>query len=72
MNTDLSYFGHIVPCGIRDKGVCSLQSLLGERVDEAEVKKRVLHHFSSIFSVEMDMLTQDEFLEKTGIALNSK
>lgn len=50
VNTDLSYFGHIVPCGITDKPVTSLQALLGREVDPAEVKARILHHFSGIFN----------------------
>ena len=49
VNTHLDYFGHIVPCGISDKAVCSLASLLGHPVDEEEVKGRILHHFSRIF-----------------------
>lgn len=38
INTDLSYFSHIVPCGIEDKAVTSMQHELGEPVDMDEVK----------------------------------
>ena len=38
VNTDLSYFNHIVPCGIEDKSVTSLQRELGQKVDMDEVK----------------------------------
>jgi lipoyl(octanoyl) transferase len=50
-NTDLSYFNHIVPCGIADKQVASLHQELGRPVDMAELKNRVKHHFESVFGV---------------------
>lgn len=53
VNTDLSYFQHIVPCGINDKEVTSLQKILGRKVSLAEVKERLLHHFSHIFDVDI-------------------
>jgi len=42
VNTDLSYFSHIVPCGITDKAVTSLQAELGHAVPLAEVQARLL------------------------------
>ena len=39
VNTDLSYFNGIVPCGIQDKSVCSMASLLRRTIDIDEVKK---------------------------------
>lgn len=50
VNTDLGYFGHIVPCGITDKPVTSLHALLGREVDPEEVKARILRHFSEVFN----------------------
>lgn len=38
VNTDLSYFGHINPCGFIDKGVTSMEKELGEKVDMEELK----------------------------------
>jgi lipoyl(octanoyl) transferase len=53
LNTDLSYFDGIIPCGIQDKGVTSLAALLGAPVDEAEAARRVVHHFGAVFEREM-------------------
>ncbi len=51
VNTDLSYFNHIVPCGIVDKEVTSLQSLLGREIPLNEVKEKIVHHFQDVFDV---------------------
>lgn len=53
VNTDLRYFDWIVPCGLRDKGVTSLQKLLGRPVEMDEVIERVVRHFGRVFEVEM-------------------
>ncbi len=53
INTDLSYFGHIIPCGIQDKQVTSLQKELGREMDIEEVKEKVKYHFSRIFDAEL-------------------
>jgi lipoyl(octanoyl) transferase len=53
VNTDLRYFDWIVPCGLRDKGVTSLQKLLGRRVEMGEVIERVVGHFGKVFELKM-------------------
>ena len=53
LNTDLRYFEYIIPCGIKDKAVTSLQRELGRTVDEAEVKARVAGHFARLFEVDL-------------------
>ncbi|WP_341835122.1 lipoyl(octanoyl) transferase LipB [Chitinophaga pollutisoli] len=53
VNTDLSYFNNIVPCGIQDKSVTSLQKETGRTLPEEEVRARIVHHFSEIFDAEM-------------------
>jgi lipoyl(octanoyl) transferase len=50
VNTDLSYFNNIVPCGIVNKQVTSLQKELGYKVDINEVKQKLKHHFEKIFN----------------------
>lgn len=53
VNADLGYFDNIIPCGIRGKAVTSLNVELGKRtVDEAEVKEKLIVHFSNLFEAE--------------------
>ena len=49
VNTDLSYFNHIIPCGIEDKAVTSMRNELGRKMDMSEVKERLIYHLSSLF-----------------------
>jgi lipoyl(octanoyl) transferase len=50
VNSDLGYFDNIIPCGIKGKAVTSLNVELGvEKVNEQEVKDRILKHFSELF-----------------------
>ncbi len=49
VNTDLSYFQMIVPCGITDKGVTSLSRLLGRQIEVREVARAAAHHFGEVF-----------------------
>jgi lipoyl(octanoyl) transferase len=53
VNTDLSYFNYIIPCGIQNKQVTSLEKELGRKLDMKEVKERVKHHFEKVFEVEL-------------------
>ncbi|WP_019946511.1 lipoyl(octanoyl) transferase LipB [Hymenobacter aerophilus] len=53
VNTDLTYFGHIVPCGITDKAVTSLQQELGRAVPLAEVQERLLPHLANLFAADL-------------------
>jgi lipoyl(octanoyl) transferase len=55
LNTDLSYFDHIVPCGIADKRVTSLQKELGHQIDEAETKQIFLSRFSELFEAVLNV-----------------
>ncbi len=49
VNTDLSFFDHIVPCGITDKGVTSIQKETGRKVDEKEVQSLIIKYFEEVF-----------------------
>ena len=53
VNVDLGYFDNIIACGIRGKGVTSLNVELGvEKVDEAEVKAKIVKHLTQLFEAE--------------------
>jgi lipoyl(octanoyl) transferase len=51
VNTDLDYFKNIVPCGIDDKDVTSMQRELGKKVDIQEVKENLRKHISVLFGM---------------------
>jgi len=53
VNPDLDYFKNIIPCGIDDKAVTSMQAELGREVDIEEVKKILKHHISVLFGMEV-------------------
>lgn len=51
VNPDMSHFRMINPCGITDKGVTSLEKLLGYEVDICEVEDRTISAFAEVFNV---------------------
>ena len=54
VNSDLSYFDHIIPCGIKGKSVTSMQVELGmENIDEGLVKQKIIKHFNHLFESQM-------------------
>lgn len=53
VNPDLDYFNNIVPCGISDKQVTSLEKELNRKVDVEEVKEKLKKHFTQLFEVEL-------------------
>ena len=53
VNADLGYFDHIIPCGIRGKGVTSLHVELGRAIDEVEVQLKIVAYFSALFEAEV-------------------
>jgi lipoyl(octanoyl) transferase len=53
VNTDISHFNFIVPCGIQNKQVTSIEKELGHKVDFEEAKDRVKRNFEKVFDVEL-------------------
>ena len=51
INTDLDFYKMIVPCGISDKGVTSIQQELGEKIDENLVKQFIIRNFETVFEI---------------------
>ncbi len=53
INTNLDYFSYIIPCGIADKGVTTLQKELGRKIPLEEVEKHLLNQFEEVFKVKI-------------------
>jgi lipoyl(octanoyl) transferase len=53
VNVNLDYFNHIIPCGISDKAVTSLNKELGREMDMEEVKAKLKKHLSAVFQFEL-------------------
>ncbi len=53
VNNDLGYFNNIIPCGIPNKRVTSLQKELNRDVDLEEVKQKIKQHFEEVFNVQL-------------------
>ncbi len=53
VNTDLSYFNHINPCGFVDKGVTSIERELGQRQDMDRIKKLLRKHIGEVFGCDI-------------------
>lgn len=66
VNTDISYFDHIVPCGINNKQVSSLSKLTGTTIDPDEVKSVIIKHFGKIFGVKMNMISGQPAASHSG------
>ncbi len=54
VDPDLSYYDHIVPCGIEDRPVTSMSRLLGRKVDLAEVQYSLVYHFGRVMGFKME------------------
>ena len=63
VNTDLSFYNMIVPCGIVGRGVTSMQKELSRGIDLAEVAERYIPSFASVFHRNMVLMSPDAFLE---------
>lgn len=61
VNTDLGYFGGIIPCGIRGKQVTSMQIQLGRQISMEEVRKIVAEEFSNCFNLDFQPLKPKSF-----------
>lgn len=53
INTNLDFYKMIVPCGISDKGITSIQQELGEKIDENLVKQFIIRNFESVFEIDL-------------------
>ena len=63
VNTDLKLFNGIIPCGITDKDVTSLNRELKKEISLSEVKEKIIHHFDVIFNYDqIEFKTKEELL----------
>lgn len=53
VNADLAYFGNIIPCGIDDKDVTSMERELGRKLNMEEVKEKLKNHIAELFHMEL-------------------
>jgi len=61
VNANLEYFDYIIPCGIRDKAVTSMQQELGKAVDIREVEVCLTQHLCGLFGMELKEETHGSF-----------
>ena len=54
VNTNLAHFKNIIPCGIDDKAVTSMEAELGEKVDIETVKLKLIQHLAELFNMEIN------------------
>jgi lipoate-protein ligase B len=71
VNTDLSKFDRIIPCGIFHKGVTSMQRTLGQQIPIDSVQKTIVESFTDVFGCEPSWIEKDK-LDTTMISLHSR
>ncbi len=67
VSTDLSYFDRIIPCGIFEKGITSMEELLGRMVTIEEVVPELLREFAGVFHVDVKPAMINEICTEGGI-----
>jgi lipoyl synthase len=70
VDPDLAMFGHIVPCGIRDRGVTSMAHQLGEPLSMRAVTERVVAHFADAFG--FDAIERQDVAWKDDAAADTR
>lgn len=66
VNTDLNHFRWINPCGITDKGVTSVQKILGQPQDIDKVNGQIISHFSRVFNCEPELINRQSLQDILG------
>jgi lipoyl(octanoyl) transferase len=59
VNSNLNYFANIIPCGIEDKAVTSLEKELGAKQNISEVKAKVKEHLGALFGMEFGVVNYE-------------
>jgi len=55
VNTDLKFFDNIIPCGIQDFGVTSIEKIIGEKQDLSLIKDKVIESFCKVFQIDYNI-----------------
>ncbi len=63
VNTNLEHFSWIVPCGLKDRGVTSLERLIGKTIPFEDVVDKVQTYFGKVFGKSLDILGKEELLD---------
>ena len=71
VNTDLSFFERIIPCGIFEKGVTSLRDVLGTEITLEEVSVVLVHEFGEVFGVDVRESQLNEVLSIAGSSIDA-
>lgn len=67
INTCLEHFKWINPCGITDKGVTSLEKLLGKKMDFDKATEQTTAYFCEVFGMEPVFADKDAFIQEVGV-----
>jgi lipoyl(octanoyl) transferase len=71
VNADLDYFNNIIPCGINDKAVTSLNKELGCEVDMEKIKEKLKNNFATLFNAEIQLQSQSTVAEGSATELKT-
>ncbi len=70
VNTDLSYFGKIKPCGLESSTLTSMQALIGRSIEMEEIKTKVKRHFSDVFQRTLIPLDNQQMKPEAQVRAN--
>jgi len=70
VNTDLNFFGGIIPCGIKDKEVTSLNKEIGNEISLSEVKEKLVSNFQKVFDYKKIIIREKDSYLKTLINIS--
>ena len=59
VNTELNYFDKIIPCGINDKSVTSMNMELGKEINIKDVQKKMIYHIVNLFEANLVVLDNE-------------
>jgi len=60
VSPELDHFNMIVPCGITDRGVTSMEMEVLRKLDRSEVEQRIIEHFANVFDADTSVLEGDD------------